>query len=831
MYTDRKQFFLQDNEVYGEKNEKVIYKKYYRPKQIESINQRYAHNVYYFPNWSEVLSKDQLVSIKKNESIRNEIVIPFYTSKREKPNTLFFNLWLWKPTYIATWWDRSEAHWVFERPIAEDLSHLVWYLSSIALKRDVKRVSHQEAFKLPGTYCWKEKQKWKIYWNDGKVLTEFYNKSPIYIDNKVIEKTYNRHLAMISSIKKNSKVFKDVFDVSLASLQTEDVISAIPWSSGIIIDKHFYSYPNKEHSLYWLPKDIISQYMSGMPDMIDTFLSENFWFTIFGEVSSYNSYTYNDIVLRTSEAWVHIGKEAKDWSVKYKLVIMWDTRFIWYGTTTKSIRWWDNDYESKVYMIKHNDEEKVIYPDTRASTFNASHARSNISFLWSDNDLMIMFHILDIMIKDKYEYIDESWMTNDYIAIGNYIQYKNGSKKYIPAHHLPDYIDKTLNDVSVEQFILKARELWKWEKIPLFFLGMIALSWMDFWKRNWYSIMPFILINWSTGAGKSELIECAMSFIWYRKTNNKWEQSRIFMVNDLSNQPISTIWTDAAVLILDEFTRVTNPRIENIVRNIINWWRWSRWHIGGNVYYNYRSPILLWWEDMPVSDSVVNRAMFLDISVDDRTGVDDAIRKLVSIKRHTCIKEILDFYMKIDPSEIRQEYEIAKAELVSEWLSQRESDAWAYALMMLHYFPVTSKKDAINYIQIHVNETRRDDKYASNFEAIKDIINQAIIARQARIIVMQDSTTETTTLRASLAEDYYKQKVSSIKKYAMGAESEWYDVVVSRNTIDLIAYEETWFNQESAIESVIGKWSEQFQDISAYISMLQESWSARTIIT
>jgi ABC-type uncharacterized transport system ATPase component len=42
------------------------------------------------------------------------------------------------------------------------------------------------------------------------------------------------------------------------------------------------------------------------------------------------------------------------------------------------------------------------------------------------------------------------------------------------------------------------------------------------------------------------------------------------MLNGVTRQVLSTMATDPSILFLDEFTKIQDPQIENIIRNIAN---------------------------------------------------------------------------------------------------------------------------------------------------------------------------------------------------------------------------------------------------------------------
>lgn len=813
MFNERKLFFKKEVGVHWTSMPKLVFNKEYAHKQCEVINKDYAHNVYFHPNGEYDNSEEWKVVLYKKP--HREYIHTFFNWSIEDHLIKLEQMNIEKPTAIVSNWETSVAYWKLKKILTTDLSDFVSHINTIIQWKPV-RVKQESHFLYPWFQDHKTKTSVKILYNNKWKFTEEEPKKLEILDVSLLQKYYQRYIKLQSSYKKAQWIFKNIFNVTLSSLNFEKVLPSIKLDrEPIYSNDRSFIYPPllSENIVMWDYKSVIAMANNNDKTEVDIFLHEQYGISIFWKNLANEKITYNEIDLVFSDVWLSIWKENKKWEVTYKRTIMWSIKVLWYAMTDKHYKWWSLPKEQKVFIVLHEWEQKILYPETRVATFNAWHMSQWVAFTWNDSDLLTMFQVLSQTVTSEYMLVSQSWNNEYYYALWDYVHIKSEWFPVIKSLGLPTYKDDDLHKISIEGFYEKMSKIWNPEKTSIIVLWAIALCGLDFWKNAWFRIMPFIFINGTTWSGKSEIMQTMLPFCWYK------HNARKYMANWVTRQVLSTEATEPAILFLDEFTQIKDPQIENIIRNIANWGKAWRWYISWNVYYDFNSPLFVTGEDIPASDSVINRTIFLDLSIEDRQDNEKtmAIWMIEQLQSMTAFDSILDFYTSTDPVEIKNIYKEKKKVLLNNKFNSREADVRSYVLTMNEFFTIIKEADLIENINKNLYYVRKEDWAQTPFEALQDIVMQWVLNRMVRATIINDEVNSQKTLQIFMLKEYYQSHQTQLKKYADRCLKEWYDVILGPNRL-YISYssEPEWF------DSTEFDWdmSEQSKVVSSFIEWL-----------
>jgi hypothetical protein len=785
MFDNRKLFFTKEASVHGTKNEDIVFDKAYTIKQCVLINKDFAHNVYIHPNG--LYEDGDKVTLSKK--IHWEYIYTTFQWDIESHLAQITSLWLQKPTAFADMWSYTVAFWKLNKDVQTDLSEFVSYINS-AIQWQAVKIKQSTPILCPWFYNRNESVQTRILYHTG----DWYSTdAPTELDllkvNK-LQEMYLRYQELMSLHKKSKNIFKNVFDVTVSSLNIEKVKSTLEWLSDVIIkDNVAYSPIGSKHKVYGDVKEMLACYFTNSQIEIDMYLKQEYGITVFNKSWASSRLSYGGVDLLFSEGWISISKESKKWEVSFRKVLMWDSKILWFAVTNKHYKWYTLDHYQRVYIMHHQWEQKLIYPETRVATFNSVHASQWLAFLWNDTELLTMFQVLGSQELTEYKIIDASGNNEFFYWVGDYVHVKDSTFPIVKALWLPTYINTQLSETTVRDFYDKMSKLWNDKKVCITILWSLALAGMNFWKLNWYAIMPFVFINGSTWSGKSEMRMISQSFLWY------YINERALMVNNTTRQVLCTEATDPAILFLDEYTGIVDKQIENIIRNIANGWKAGRWFVTGNVFYDFASPMFIAWEDIPVSESVLNRAMFMDLDFSDRKENEMAVNMLDQLKTFTCFKEIVDFYAIADPKDMSKTFNQKKTLLITKGFTSREADVRSYVLVMNHYFSLIAEDEIIVAINENLHYVRQTLSAKSSFEQLEELLMQWVIGWKIRWSVMRDEVNEEKVIQMFVQKDYFRANQTKIKKYVDMCIWDWYDVALWLNKVEIAFSEKSvWFD-------------------------------------
>jgi len=405
---------------------------------------------------------------------------------------------------------------------------------------------------------------------------------------------------------------------------------------------------------------------------------------------------------------------------------------------------WETSTESKYYLIerldmKNNNEFIVEFLEDRKK-FNRSYWKTGLIFLWTEEDLLDFYLAVNSAVWawqiPKYTLSYLNGFTPDYFLMWD----KFITPTFEILDEWQDTILKTQNiptnfahkdEISMREFCSLICGLFSERIAILSFLTYIALFlWHNFWKPikdyKQQFMIPALIFSWKTKVWKSTLISILKEWSCLQA------DARRLSILSTSPQPIKQAATDSFVLHLEEFTGRVQPEKESIVRDIINKTNSSRWlPTGQNVEFNYRASIILDWERLPSSHSVVNRCVVCAMFEADKLWNEKALYK---IRPSSFLKHLITSAYKVTQEEILEAYQKAEHILSLEWFSWRQLVLYAFPLAVNILFKVVSPEKVVNVIKENLSTL---GEVSTEWDELSSLLSDIVITRRITPRIVQ----------------------------------------------------------------------------------------------
>ena len=429
------------------------------------------------------------------------------------------------------------------------------------------------------------------------------------------------------------------------------------------------------------------------------------------------------------------GKETEDANEK-----LFDVPFIikWWMRVGQD-KYWETDDMNYYYIISLLDrdeddpEEMIIEYKPDKSRFNNEYGKKWISFTKSDTYLVDFYSALKAWLKDwiirKYKYIGLNWYYPDMYVEGDRIY--NTDWDLLNTEGLPLKFNTTAIDtcpitkeVTMSKYWEMLREVFVDEESILCFVTFIVLAmWDKFWWHylNWnlqQIILPWLFISGKTKSGKSTMVNLLLNWFWLSSN------CRRASVKGTTLQPLKQSATDDFILHREEFTwRWMTEEKENLIRDVLNKTKTARWMIDWtNTRYTYRSSLVLDWERLPDSESVINRCVVVPFNLKGRIGTIEKLRKFVWVwfKRDFITK-----LYKLDPAEVKKDFQDAQDRCVKAGILDRYSMIYWFLLCVNQWFNLFLEDELLSVIKRNLKESDELDKEQTPLASIlNEVINE-----------------------------------------------------------------------------------------------------------
>ena len=428
------------------------------------------------------------------------------------------------------------------------------------------------------------------------------------------------------------------------------------------------------------------------------------------------------------------GKETEDANEK-----LFDVPFIVKGwMKVWQDKYWETDDMNYYYIISLLDrdeddpEEMIIEYKPDKSRFNNEYWKKWISFTKTDAYLVDFYSALKLWLKNwtirKYSYIN---MNGYYPKM--YIEWE---RIYNPEWDLLDpswlamkfdtpKIETTpiTTEVTMKEYWAMLRKVFVDEESILCFVTFLVLAmWDKFWNvyLNWNEqqiIIPWLFISWKTKSGKSTMVNLLLN--WFGLSSN----CRRASVKWTTLQPLKQSATDDFILHREEFTgRWMTEEKENLIRDVLNKTKTARWMIDGtNARYTYRSSLVLDWERLPDSESVINRCVVVPFNIEGRIWTMELLRAFnwVGFKRDFITK-----LYKINPVRVQWNFREAQDRCIQAGILDRYSMLYGFLLCVNKWFDLFEEKELLDVIKRNLKESDELDREQTPLASIlNEVIN------------------------------------------------------------------------------------------------------------
>lgn len=432
----------------------------------------------------------------------------------------------------------------------------------------------------------------------------------------------------------------------------------------------------------------------------------------------------------------------------------------------------ETDDEQMVYVMRVNNETKILYRFPTKKRFNEKYAW----YLWfygEDNDLWMFYESIDKTDVPVVKVTVLNWYYDDCVVLGWKVVRWESKERFITATH--EFETKLSTEISLKEFYEMITEIYKEDMILPIFLQSIALAWMNI--REGETVYPAILVSGRTGSGKSSIAEIMKNMLWYALNDRK------IALPQITPQPFKIKATDNSILRCDELTASVNERVEECVRNIINKDKWWRGIGSENAHYNFRAPLFFTWERTFKDESLNNRMLAVIIS--EKDWQKDWFEKIQNIKEYSCIKAIYDWYQSY-VGNINELHKSWAYKLISLGIKPRNADVWAYIFVVNEVMGLQFPKEKL----IEITKKHLESMWFGEEQAITDewefqmYLSRMVFTRQAQCIIEQYKNKKIYRF-IFIDETSYQKARWSFTSIVEWFNSHWQRIGISKNWISI----------------------------------------------
>ena len=476
----------------------------------------------------------------------------------------------------------------------------------------------------------------------------------------------------------------------------------------------FDNHPIEERPRWWT-FSFLYHYFDKNIWKVKKFLESEFWLILKQQDNFWylNIKTYNWVIV-FSKDWVFYNKDVKKWDstqVIQKTLFEIPIQIMWVFSS-KYTAFWEAEHLHNYYMIKRLDiddnNEVIVNFNVDRKSFNKTFWSTWLVFFWSEEDMLSFYSALNkastawqIPTLD-FEYLN--WFKKDKLILWNNIYDKDFNRLentwIILKTQKIDMNYRWKEECSVSQFASKLREIFRDRVSVLWFVTYITLFlWHDFWKiistYKQQTLIPWMIVSWKTRAWKTTLLSIFKEWSWLSIDTRK------FSIKSTTPQPLKQAWTDSFLLHLEEFTWDIQSEKETIIRDILNKSITAKWTITWeNLQFIYRSSLILDWERLPVSQSVVNRTILIPMFEDDKKWNE---KKLYDIKQYFFLPDLVNKALLCDDETKLNYFKSAEEDLINIWVTWRNTMLYSFLLAANNIIKIVDKNLLLNTIKENFN--------------------------------------------------------------------------------------------------------------------------------
>lgn len=398
----------------------------------------------------------------------------------------------------------------------------------------------------------------------------------------------------------------------------------------------------------------------------------------------------------------------------------------------------ETDEENFFYMLYNQKEQTEIMieftPDRKA--FNKKYGKKWLIFLGEEFDLLDFYNWINkaTSIIKEYDLRYLNWYYDDYYILWDTIYNKNMTEVDIEDTNIllkTQSIPKIewLSQITLQEF---------WDRLCKVFsrrqsmTSLVAFISLLLWHKYWVPIlesykqqvlMPWLFLSWITRSGKTTLITILKNWAWITS------EARKYSIASTTPQPLKQAASDDYLLHLEEFTWDIWDMKETLVRDILNKARNGRWQSDWwNVYYIFRSSLILDWEKLPKSESVANRCIVIPMfdTPTEKIGNEKTLGAMMGI---SYMQDFVQKMYEIQRPDIIKYFKQSETALRSKWIWDRNLLLYSFLLTTNKIFSIFDQDELIEAflenIQLH-KDIDKENNVLSNLLAELILRNRSI---------------------------------------------------------------------------------------------------------
>jgi len=504
------------------------------------------------------------------------------------------------------------------------------------------------------------------------------------------------------------------------------------------------------------------------------------------------------------------------WKIHVVNRILFDSPIVIKGIMeSKYSLFWEKEHSQKYYILHRpdafDDKDVIIDFNESRSKFNQKYGGTWLVFKGQEEDLLDFYVALNHAVWawqiSKYELRYLNGFYPEYFLLGNTFISPSFSvtkewESTILKTQKVDVITTWREYVTAVEFYEIMCKIFSKRVTTLSLLTYMALFlWNNFWepikKVKQQFMMPGLILSGLTRVGKSTLIS-----ILKEGSGISIESKRLAI--SATMQPLRQMATDAFIVHYDEFTGVIPLEKEHMIRDILNKANSARWTItGDNINYHYRASIMIDWERLPASASVLNRMIAVPMFEEDKLWNEG---KLEDIRHMSYMKDLITTAYKYVSEESRIElFRKAEEALIAEWIVGRNLmlNTYLYAMAMMLGFKNLKEIASIikfNVWVIEASSTQQDE--------LSSVLSDAILTKRFIPVKRYSLANGEYTIEVPLTSEFINEKsvhMIAIQKKYPNITLYWnrLTIIIPENDnkmMGLIDHYEQYFRNETIIK-------------------------------
>lgn len=557
------------------------------------------------------------------------------------------------------------------------------------------------------------------------------------------------------------------------------------------------NFTNHNHDIYdrprWGPYSFLYYYFHKDMVKINEFLKNEFKIQFEEKQEEYVMPTIisSSGVIQFTKTNVIYKKEQVDnkWKINVVNRILFDNPLVIRWVMESKFSLFGEKEQAQKYYILHRpdsftDQEVIIDFNESRAKFNQKYGGTGLVFKGQEEDLLDFYVALNHAVAawqiERFELRYLNWFYPEYFLLWNTFitpdfQIKNEWKWVMLKTQKVDVLTTGREYIDFPTFYERLCKIFSKRVSTLSLLTYSALYlWHNFWEPvktyKQQFMMPWLILSGLTRVGKSTLLAILKEGSWIGV-----ESKRLTISTTM--QPLRQMATDAFIAHYDEFTGIIPLEKEHMLRDILNKATAARWTItGDNITYHYRASLLIDWERLPSSASVLNRLIAVPMFEDDKVWNE---KNLEEIRHMSYLKDLITTAYKYDTPESRIElFKKAEEELVEAWITGRNLllNTYLYAMAMMMW--LKNLKEIIGIIKENVTVL---EAASAQSDELTSVLSDAILTRRFIPVKRHSFANGEYTIEIPLTWDFINEKNVQI----IAIQKKYSNIVVSWNRLTI----------------------------------------------